>query len=154
MRPGEVLRLASADDLEALPPEVAGSARYVLLSHDDDGITRFSADLLVRCPDWLGSDRSPAVPPQAAWSTPITFLQTAVDGKNAAPPPVPGAFVGSGHDYRADLARCVRFAFGLPCGDAQLAAVEAALRDEEVARAARWAARPDALPDGRPDVVG
>lgn len=150
VRPGEVLRLASADDLEDLPPEVARSARYVLLSHDDDGITRFSADLLMRCPDWLGPDRPPAVPPQAAWSTPITFLQTAVDGKNAAPPPVPGAFVGSGHDYRADLARCVRFAFGLPCTDAQLAAVEAALRAEEVARAARWAAGPG----GRLDVVG
>jgi uncharacterized membrane protein len=142
VRPGEVLRLASADDLEGLPPEVARSARYVLLSHDDDGITRFSADLLVRSPDWLGPDRPSAVPPQAVWSTPITFLQTAVDAKNAAPPPVPGTFVGSGHDYRADLARCVRFAFGLPCTDAQLAAVEAALRQEEVARATRWAARP------------
>jgi uncharacterized membrane protein len=150
VRPGEVLRLASADDLADLSPEVARTARFVLLSHDDDGITRFSADLLVRCPDWLGPDRPPAVPPQAAWSTPITFLQTAVDAKNAAPPPVPGVFVGSGHDYRADLARGVRFAFDLPCTDAQLGAVEASLRQEEVARAARWAARPD----GRPDVAG
>ena len=137
VRPGEVLRITRAEDLDTLAPEVAEAARYVLLSHDDDGVALFSPELLLRSPEWLGPDRPAVVPPQAAWSIPITFLQTAIDMKNAMNV-VPGEFVASGHDYRADLARAVRFAYGLSCTDEQLAAVEAALRQEELDRAASW----------------
>jgi hypothetical protein len=47
---------------------------------------------------------------------------------------VPGEFVANGHDYRADLARFVREVYDLPCSDAQLEQVEAALRKYEVIR--------------------
>jgi hypothetical protein len=40
----------------------------------------------------------------------------------------PGGFIANGHDYRADLARFVREAYGLSCSDLQLERIEAALR--------------------------
>ncbi|NTW38846.1 MAG: hypothetical protein HGA44_02990 [Cellulomonadaceae bacterium] len=137
VRPGEVIQLASADQIERLDAQAADAARYVLLSHEDDGVTLFGTELLYRRPAWLGEDRPAAVPPQASWSVPLTFVQAAIDTKNAMNA-VPGEFVADGHDYRADIARAVRFAFGLQSTDAQLAAVEAALRREELERAAAW----------------
>jgi uncharacterized membrane protein len=137
VRPGEALRAASADELEQLDPEAAAVARYILLSHLDDGVTQFSPWLLARCPSWLAENRSPVVAPQASWSTPITFLQSGIDAKNSAVT-TPGQFTTSGHDYRGDLARAVRFTFGLKCSDDQVAAVEAALRREDVERSAAW----------------
>lgn len=134
---GEALHITSAEDLDRLDPDAAAAARYVLLSHDDDGVTLFSPDLLLRSPAWLGEDRPAAVPAQAGWSTPITFLQAAIDTKNAIDA-TPGEFVACGHDYRADIARALRFAFGLPCTGEQLDAVEAALRREELDRATAW----------------
>ncbi|MCL3862353.1 alpha/beta-hydrolase family protein [Actinotalea sp. K2] len=137
VRPGEVLRVSDVDALERLEPERAAAARYVLLSHDDDGITLFSPELLVRSPSWLEEHRTAAVPAQTGWQTPITFLQAAVDTKNAGYA-APGTFAAGGHDYRADIARAVRFAFDLPCTDRELAAVEAALRREEQERVSSW----------------
>src|SRR5262249_51587876 len=49
----------------------------------------------------------------------------------------PGTFFARGHDYRADLARMVSEAYGLPVGDAELLAIEHALRRRE----AMWAER-------------
>ncbi len=135
--PDEVLHLTSADELASLGADRAAAARYVLLSHHDDGVTVFGPRLLLRCPGWLADRRSPAVPPQASWSTPLTFLQAGIDAKNAADT-TPGRFTSSGHDYRGDLARVVRFAFDLPCSDAELASLESALRRADVARGARW----------------
>ena len=97
----------------------------------------FGPRLLLRCPAWLADHRSPAIPPQSSWSTPLTFLQTGIDAKNAAET-TPGRFTSSGHDYRGDLARAVRFAFDLPCSEAELAALEAALRRDDAVRGARW----------------
>jgi hypothetical protein len=56
--------------------------------------------------------------------------------KNAANV-VPGQFEAKGHDYRADLARFVREVYDLPATDAQLAAVEEALRAAELERKRR-----------------
>ena len=138
--PGDVLHVSSADELDELAPAIAARARYVLIGHDDDGVTLATPRLLLRCPPWLAHDRPAAVPPQATWSTPTTFLQTVVDAKNGGTL-VPGEFTSHGHDYRADAARAVRFAFDLPCPDTRLAAVEAALRREDVARGERWSGR-------------
>jgi hypothetical protein len=49
----------------------------------------------------------------------------------------PGTFFARGHDYRADLARMVSEAYRLPAGDAELLAIERALRRRE----ATWAQR-------------
>ncbi len=137
VRPGEVLRIAKAEDLDGLDPATRAEARYVLLSHEDDGVALFGLELLYRSPEWLGAPRPSAVPAQASWSIPITFLQTAVDTKNATVV-VPGEFTALGHDYRADIARAVSFAYDLPCTEAQLESIEAALRREELERAAVW----------------
>src|SRR5674476_608613 len=152
VEPGEVLRSAGADDLDQLEPGVAEAARYVLLSHQDDGVTLFSPELLVRCPPWLGDQRTPAVPPQAGWSTPVTFLQTLIDAKNSADT-TPGRFTGNGHDHRGDLARAVRFAFDLKCTDDQLAAVEAVLRQEDLDRATAWPSAQAVAVVGGPEAV-
>ena len=135
--PDGLVRLSGAHDIARLDPRAFRRARYVLLAHDDDAIPLFSPELLIREPSWLAGPRRPGVPGQAGWSTPVTFLQTAVDVKNANNL-VAGAFGAVGHDYRADVARAVRFAFGLPCTDARLAGVEAALREEDQEMGALW----------------
>lgn len=50
---------------------------------------------------------------------------------------VPGSFMARGHDYRADLARMVSVAFGLPVDEDELMSIERALRRRE----AEWADR-------------
>ena len=50
---------------------------------------------------------------------------------------VPGTFVARGHDYRADLARMVSVAYGLPVDEDELLRIERALRRRE----AEWAER-------------
>lgn len=134
--PGTVLRLTTAADVARQDPAAAAAARYVLLSHDDDAVALFAPQTLYRPPACLGAHRSPAIPPQAEWSTPITFLQAVMDLKNAMKP-VPGRPVG-GHDYRADAVGGVALAFGLPCTTEELAAVTEAVAAEELTRMSRW----------------
>jgi len=115
--------------------------RYVLVSHDNDGVTKFGLDLLATAPAWLGKDRprvqevdgaSPrGIPPGMRWRPITTFFQSLVDMKNAQ---APGAFRSWAHDYRADLPRFVSEVFDLPASAAQLAAVEAAVRRRETTR--------------------
>jgi uncharacterized membrane protein len=135
--PGEVLRLTAVSEVDRLDPDVAAAARYVLLSHEDDAVALFSPRALYRRPACLGADRPPAVPPQAEWSTPITFLQAVVDLKNAMTP-VPGRPDAGGHDYRPDIARAVSFAFGLPATPDELGRLTEALAAEELTRTSRW----------------
>jgi hypothetical protein len=49
---------------------------------------------------------------------------------------VPGEFFSTGHDYRADLAEFVRFAYGFTdVTDGQMERIEARLRQSEITRA-------------------
>ena len=125
----------SFSDLEQMPAEAREKLRYVMITHHNDGVGLFGADLVVQKPGWLGEQelRPPSVPKWMRWVPIITAVQTAVDMKNAMNV-VPGEFVANGHDYRADLARFVREVYALPCSDEQLARVEAALREDEVER--------------------
>jgi uncharacterized membrane protein len=134
-------------DLEHLSPDARRQLRYVMLTHHNDGVGLFGADLVIQKPPWLGEPemRPSAVPGWMRWSPIITAVQTAIDMKNAMNV-VPGDFVADGHDYRADLARFVREVYDLPCSDAQLTKVEAALRKYEVIRE-QLTSRPD-LPAG------
>jgi hypothetical protein len=61
---------------------------------------------------------------------------------------VPGEFGSFGHDYRADMVRFVRDAYGLPdATEEQLGRIEQTLRSLELERAERIKARdPDAAP--------
>jgi uncharacterized membrane protein len=125
----------------ALSADDRARLRYVLVSHDNDGVTKFGADLVVSCPTWLTPARPPVVevpgasprgvPPAMRWRPVTTFLQTLIDMKNAQ---IPGAYRAWAHDYRPDLARFVRDVYGLPASDHEMERVEQALEQREAAR--------------------
>ena len=135
---GEVAEVASYAEWLALPDEDRARCRYVLLSHHEDPITRFEPALIVQRPGWLGptASRPPGISHLASWYPLTTFVLTLVDVKNAMDV-TPGRFAARGHDYRADVARMVSKAYGLPAADTELLAVETALRRRE----ATWAQR-------------
>lgn len=126
--------------------------RYVLLSHDNDGVTRFGPDLLWSPPDWLGPARPPVepvpggsprgVPPAMRWRPVTTFFQSLVDMKNAQTAGDHGAWQ---HDYRADLPRFLRDVFELPATEEQLRRVEEALALRETVRERMFAVVPGAV---------
>jgi uncharacterized membrane protein len=115
--------------------------RFVLLSHDNDGVTKFGTDLLWTPPGWLGPERprpepvdggSPrGIPPGMRWRPITTFFQSLVDMKNAQ---VPGEYRAWAHDYRSDLPRFLSEVFALPVTPEQLARIEQALRVRETVR--------------------
>ena len=108
-------------------------------SHHEDPIpTCFEPALIVQEPGWLGpaDSRPPGISHLACWYPLTTFVLTLMDVKNAMSV-TPGRFAARGHDYRADLARMVSQAYGLPATDGELLAIEHALRRRE----AEWAQR-------------
>jgi len=135
---GEVAEVASYQEWLALPDDDRAHRRYVLLSHHEDPITRFEPALIVQEPGWLGpaTGRPPGISHLACWYPLTTFVLTLVDVKNAMSV-TPGTFFARGHDYRADLARMISEAYGLPVTEAELLAIERALRRRE----AEWAQR-------------
>jgi uncharacterized membrane protein len=122
------LNLMQKKDREAL--------RYVMITHDNDPVALFGANLIVQKPVWLGDpeNRAATVSHTQQYTSPGTFLLTLVDMKNAMNV-IPGQFEASGHDYRADLAEFVSAAFGLPVTRPQMKRIEAALRQNEKDRA-------------------
>jgi uncharacterized membrane protein len=133
-----VAEVASYAEWLTLPARDRARRRYVLLSHHEDPITRFEPALVVQEPGWLGpvARRPPGISHLACWYPVTTFVLTLMDVKNAMSV-TPGTFFARGHDYRADLARMVSEAYGLPAGDQELLAIEHALRRREAA----WAER-------------
>jgi len=127
----------------ALGDEARRRVRFVLLSHDNDGVTKFDSDLLTRRPSWLGPDRpaleevpgrSPrGIPASMRWRPVTTFFQSLVDMKNAQ---IPGAYRAWAHDYRPDLADFIRDVFELDCTDEQLARIKTACEQREAFREA------------------
>ncbi len=131
---GEVVEVDSFEQFQALADERRSAARIFLVSHDEDPITKFGPELLIRQPDWLDPDRSrrPAgIPAEMDWVPLTTFFLTVADVLNSMTV-VPGQFGAEGHDYREDLARFVSVAFDLPCTVEELAAIELALRAREL----------------------
>jgi uncharacterized membrane protein len=127
--------------LEALGPERRARLRYVLLSHDNDGVTKFGLDLLTTPPRWLGPTRplpetidgaSPrGISPGIRWRPLTTFFQLLIDTKNAQ---LPGRYRAWGHDYRPDLPRFISEVFGLPATAEQLDRIGVALKSRETVR--------------------
>jgi uncharacterized membrane protein len=125
--------------------------RFVLLSHDNDGVTKFGLDLLWSPPGWLGPDRprveqvdgaSPrGIPPGMRWRPITTFFQSLVDMKNAQ---IPGAYRAWAHDYRTDLPRFLSEVYALPAAPEQLVRIEEALRLRETVRERLFSARASA----------
>jgi uncharacterized membrane protein len=130
----------------ALDEAARARVRYVLLSHDNDGVTKFGLDLLNRRPGWLGPDRpqpeqvpgrSPrGISPGMRWRPVTTFFQTLIDMKNAQ---LPGSFRAWAHDYRADLPEFIRDVYDLRCTDAQMDAIQDAVRRREAYREGAFA---------------
>jgi uncharacterized membrane protein len=127
--------------LAAMPPHRLAKLRYVMLTHDNDGVARFGLDLLTSRPAWLAPDRplpeavdgaSPrGIPPRMRWRPLTTFFQTLVDMKNAQ---IPGAYRAWAHDYRPELPRFVSTVFDLPATEEQLRCIEQALTRRESLR--------------------
>ncbi len=147
--------------IEAMPIDQRKKLRYVLLSHDNDGVTKFGADLIASKPQWFEDGHTPkeeipgssprGVPSGMRWRPLTTFTQLLVDMKNAQ---IPGAYRAWAHDYRPDLARFIREIFDLPCTDEQLARVEQALADRETAREHLFAATPPQAAEPKPAAPG
>jgi uncharacterized membrane protein len=146
VEPGSVGEFDNFGEIEALDAEARGGLRYFLLTHGNDGVGHFAPELLIQQPGWLGDPeaRPPGVPKSQKWLTPTTFIQTLIDMKNAMNV-IPGQFDAKGHDYRADLARFVREAYGLDCSDEQMERVEQALRRNETLRQGWMDAHPGLL---------
>jgi uncharacterized membrane protein len=129
------------EQLRSLPQERRDRVRYVLLSHDNDGVTKFGTDLIMRSPRWLREtpsgvhDAGPysprGVPASMRWRPVTTFFQVMVDMKNAQ---TPGAYLASRHDYRPDLTRFVNEVYGLGADEEQVRIVEDAVARREQAR--------------------
>lgn len=126
------------EQVEALDSSVRNKLRYVMVTHYNDPIAQFGLELLIKQPEWVTdeSKRPEGVSKNTEYRSPALFVQTLVDMKNALKP-IPGEFVASGHDYRADLARFVAFSYGLKISDSQLKAIEKALRKNEINREKR-----------------
>jgi uncharacterized membrane protein len=130
------------EQLAALSDEQRARLRATILSHDNDPIAVLGPELLIRRPWWLADgQRGRGVPEGMHWRPLITFIQTAMDAANAMVS-VPGKFGSFGHDYRADMVRFVRDAYGLPAAtEEQLGRIEETLRSLELERAERIKAR-------------
>jgi uncharacterized membrane protein len=125
----------------ALPLERRERLRYVLVNHDNDGVTKFGVDLIATRPPWLDPGRPPVrhvpgasprgIPPAMHWRPLTTFLQTFVDMKNAQRSQAYQAFA---HDYRPDLAPFVSAVYDLPATNEQMTRVARALEERETAR--------------------
>ncbi|MEN8235418.1 MAG: alpha/beta-hydrolase family protein [Actinomycetota bacterium] len=134
---GSVGVFDSPEEIEALTPEERDELRATILSHDNDPIAVLSPDLMVREPGWLGADRGRGVPEDMDYTPLTTFFQIAIDAMNAMVT-VPGHFGSFGHDYRADMARTVRAAYGLhEITDEQVEAIDRQLVTLELERAER-----------------
>ncbi len=136
----------------ALAARPGGPPRFVLLSHDNDGVTKFGPDLLWYPPEWLGSGRprpevvpgaSPrGIPPAMRWRPVTTFFQSLVDMKNAQ---AAGPYRAWQHDYRADLPRFLSDVFELPVSEERLRRVEQTLELRETVREHMFAVVPGAV---------
>jgi uncharacterized membrane protein len=136
----------------ALSEQRGSRPRFVLLSHDNDGVTKFGPDLLWYPPDWLGPSLprpepvaagSPrGIPPSMRWRPGTTFFQSLIDMKNAQ---TSGAFGANQHDYRADLPRFLSEVYGLPASEEQLRRIEDTLQVRETVREKLFAVVPGAV---------
>jgi uncharacterized membrane protein len=120
------------EELESLDPAAREQLRYVMITHDNDGVGAFGPALLIQAPEWLGKpeERQPTVPKGMRWTPTTGFFQVLVDMKNAANV-VPGVFAATGHDYRADLLPFFNAVLALKATPDQLASIGAWLEARE-----------------------
>lgn len=133
-------------ELVDLGPQRRAALRYVLVNHDDDGVTKMGPDIALTRPAWLTAPaRAPrpvppgtdvpvsprGTPPWVRWRPVTTFFQTLVDMKNAQ---APGPYRAQAHDYRPDLVRFVSEVFDLPASQDVLRHLDVVLERREELR--------------------
>ncbi len=134
---GSVGVFDNPEEIEELSAEQQDKLRATILSHDNDPIAVLSTDLMVRKPEWLEGTPGRGVPEDMDYTPMTTFLQVAIDAMNAMVT-VPGHFGSFGHDYRQDMARTVRAAYGIrDITEDQIESIERQLVTLELERAER-----------------
>lgn len=124
------------NDVKATDTKTRNKIRYVMLTHHNDPINQFGADVLVKQPEWIvnPNKRPKELTGKQRYRTPTLFIQMLFDMKNALKP-IPGEFVANGHDYRADLAQFIKYVYRFKVTNEQLQAIEKQLRQNELDRA-------------------
>jgi hypothetical protein len=119
-------------------PEARASVRYVMITHQDDGVALFGPEIFIRAPEWLGppETRPARVPKGMRWVPTTTFFQGLVDMKNSATV-VPGQFDARGHDYRRDLVPFFNAVLGFGASSELADRVMHRLETQELTRT-RW----------------
>ena len=132
--PGAAYLPRSLMDWKALPQKERARVRYLLLQNGDDPIPKFGSQVVWRKPDWLGPNatRPFGAPKGTTWMPVTTFMMTFLDMLNALTP-TPGVFAEGGHDYRLVLPEAISETWQLPATADQMARVNAALRQRELA---------------------
>jgi uncharacterized membrane protein len=138
--------------LEAMAPQRRNRLRYVLVSHDNDGVTKLGVDLVATRPGWLSTQRpaseavpgaSPrGIPARMRWRPITTFVQTLIDMKNAQ---IPDGYRSFAHDYRPDLTRFIAAVYQLPASEAQLRRIEQVMEQRETIRDALFSPQANGL---------
>jgi uncharacterized membrane protein len=146
--PDAVAVLNDFAELEELGPERRRKLRYVLVNHDNDGVTKLGLDLILTRPDWLSAGaRQPrpmpehptvpisprGTPPWMQWRPITTFFHTLIDMKNAQQP---GPYRAWAHGYRPDQLRFISEVFGLAAPPELLTKLDGVLRAREEFREA------------------
>lgn len=132
--PGAAYLPRSLMDWKELPKKERTAVRYLLLQNGDDPIPKFGSQVAWRKPDWLGPNatRPFGAPKGTVWMPVTTFMMTFLDMLNALTP-TPGVFAEGGHDYRLVLPLAISETWQLPVTADQMARVNAALRQRELA---------------------
>lgn len=132
--PGAAYLPRNLEDWRALSQDEREQAKFVLLMNGDDPIPKFGAQVAWRKPDWLGPDdmRPQGAPHGTRWLPGMTCLTTFFDMQNALVP-TPGIFAEGGHDYRDVLPQAISETWRLSATDEQMARVNEALRERELA---------------------
>lgn len=96
--------VSGIDEWDALAPDARARARYVMVTHHNDGVALFGPPLAIQEPPWLADreGRAAEVPPGMTWMPTTTFLQVLVDMKNSTNVTA-GTFDDNAHDYRGSL---------------------------------------------------
>ena len=120
------------DEWNALDDATKEQIRFVMITHDDDGVALFGPELAIQAPEWLGkpAERPARVPKAMRWMPSTTFFQVLTDMKNSANV-VPGVFAAKGHDYRADLLPFFHATLGFKDSPEQLAAIASWMQNRE-----------------------
>jgi hypothetical protein len=110
----------------------SGSSRHIMINHHDDPINKFSYQMAVQRPWWLGppATRPPRVPQETLFRPVISFVIALVDLLNGMDSK-PGEFRLRAHDYRIDLREALEKTYDLPATAEQRDLIESALRRRE-----------------------